>query len=93
MCAFKMYFVILLFLFATLSMVDSDVHILQWKHGCEIDQQPDGTLKFMKGIDQYSYDGDDFLAFDDAAMQWVAPVDQALPTKVVGRWTVGQILN
>uniref|UniRef100_A0A4W5PRX5 Ig-like domain-containing protein n=1 Tax=Hucho hucho TaxID=62062 RepID=A0A4W5PRX5_9TELE len=57
------------------------VHILQWKHGCEIDQQPDGTLKFIKGIDQYSYDGDDFLAFDDATMQWVAPVDQALPTK------------
>ncbi|KAK6327457.1 hypothetical protein J4Q44_G00031020 [Coregonus suidteri] len=70
---------------------NTDVHILQWKHGCEIDQQTDGTLKFIKGIDQYSYDGDDFLAFDDATMQWVAPVDQALPTK--RKWDGVQILN
>jgi hypothetical protein len=69
----------------------SDVHILQWKHGCEIDQQSDGTLKFIKGTDQYSYDGDDFLAFDDANMQWVAPVFQAQPTK--RKWDGVQILN
>ncbi|XP_021416205.2 H-2 class I histocompatibility antigen, Q10 alpha chain isoform X2 [Oncorhynchus mykiss] len=70
---------------------NTDVHILQWRHGCEIDKQPDGTLKFIKGTDQYSYDGDDFLAFDDANMQWVAPVDQALPTK--RKWDGVQILN
>ncbi|XP_029514087.2 major histocompatibility complex class I-related gene protein-like isoform X1 [Oncorhynchus nerka] len=70
---------------------NTDVHILQWKHGCEIDRQSDGTLKFIKGTDQYSYDGDDFLAFDDANMQWVAPVDQALPTK--RKWDGVQILN
>ncbi|XP_045082315.1 H-2 class I histocompatibility antigen, Q10 alpha chain-like isoform X2 [Coregonus clupeaformis] len=70
---------------------NTDVHILQWKHGCEIDRQSDGTLKFIKGTDQYSYDGDDFLAFDDASMQWVAPVDQALPTK--RKWDGVQILN
>ncbi|XP_035649124.1 class I histocompatibility antigen, F10 alpha chain-like [Oncorhynchus keta] len=70
---------------------NTDVHILQWRHGCEIDKQPDGTLKFIKGTDQYSYDGDDFLAFDDATMQWVAPVDQALPTK--RKWDGVQILN
>lgn len=45
----------------------------------------------MKGTDQYSYDGDDFLAFDDVTMQWVAPVDQALPTK--RKWDGVQILN
>uniref|UniRef100_A0A8C8G5M1 Ig-like domain-containing protein n=2 Tax=Oncorhynchus tshawytscha TaxID=74940 RepID=A0A8C8G5M1_ONCTS len=70
---------------------NTDVHILQWRHGCEIDKQPGGTLKFMKGTDQYSYDGDDFLAFDDATMQWVAPVDQALQTK--RKWDEVQILN
>uniref|UniRef100_A0A4W5KRL0 Ig-like domain-containing protein n=1 Tax=Hucho hucho TaxID=62062 RepID=A0A4W5KRL0_9TELE len=70
---------------------NTDVHILQWKHGCEVDQQSDGTLKFIKGTDQYSYDGDDFLAFDDATMQWVAPVDQAQPTK--RKWDGVQILN
>ncbi|XP_036808708.1 major histocompatibility complex class I-related gene protein isoform X6 [Oncorhynchus mykiss] len=70
---------------------NTDVHILQWKHGCEIDRQSDGTLKFIKGTDQYSYDGDDFLAFDDANMQWVAPVVQAQPTK--RKWDGVQILN
>uniref|UniRef100_A0A674BLB6 Major histocompatibility complex class I-related gene protein-like n=1 Tax=Salmo trutta TaxID=8032 RepID=A0A674BLB6_SALTR len=70
---------------------NTGVRILQWKHGCEVDKQPDGTLKFIKGTDQYSYDGDDFLAFDDVTMQWVAPVDQALPTK--RKWDGVQILN
>ncbi|KAM9419500.1 major histocompatibility complex class I-related gene protein-like isoform 2-T2 [Salvelinus alpinus] len=70
---------------------NTDVHILQWKHGCEIERQSDGKVKFIKGTDQYSYDGDDFLAFDDVTMQWVAPVDQALPTK--RKWDGVQILN
>ncbi|XP_055732306.1 H-2 class I histocompatibility antigen, L-D alpha chain-like [Salvelinus fontinalis] len=70
---------------------NTDVHVLQWKVGCEIDQQSDGTLKFMKGADQYSYDGDDFLAFDDVTMQWVAPVVQAQMTK--RKWDGVQILN
>ncbi|XP_071230606.1 uncharacterized protein [Salvelinus alpinus] len=70
---------------------NTDVHVLQWKHGCEIDKQPDGTLKFIKGTDQYSYDGDDFLAFDFATMQWVASVVQAVPTK--RKWDGVQILN
>ncbi|KAJ8000136.1 hypothetical protein DPEC_G00201710 [Dallia pectoralis] len=70
---------------------NTDVHILQWNHGCEVDKQSDGTLKFMKGTDQYSYDGDDFLSFDDDTMQWVAPIDQALATK--RKWDGVQILN
>ncbi|KAJ8000134.1 hypothetical protein DPEC_G00201690 [Dallia pectoralis] len=70
---------------------DTDVHILQWKHGCVVDRQSDGTLRFKTGTDQYSYDGDDFLSFDDDTMQWVAPVDQALATK--RKWDGVQILN
>ncbi|XP_028978592.2 H-2 class I histocompatibility antigen, Q10 alpha chain-like isoform X3 [Esox lucius] len=70
---------------------NTDVHILQWKHGCEVDKQSDGTLSFIKGTDQYSYDGDDFLAFDDVTSQWVAPAVQALPTK--RKWDGVQILN
>ncbi|XP_077091788.1 H-2 class I histocompatibility antigen, Q10 alpha chain-like isoform X1 [Siphateles boraxobius] len=69
---------------------ESDVHVLQWRHGCEIDKE--GTkVKFSKGIDEYSYDGDNFLSFDDAASQWVAPVDAALPTKK--KWDGVPILN
>ncbi|KAG7457571.1 hypothetical protein MATL_G00228550 [Megalops atlanticus] len=68
----------------------SDLHILQWKHGCQVEKSENG-LKFQKGFDQYSYDGEDFLSFDDANMQWVASVNQAVPTKQ--KWDGVQILN
>ncbi|XP_037650225.1 patr class I histocompatibility antigen, alpha chain G-like isoform X1 [Sebastes umbrosus] len=70
---------------------DSDVHILQWMHGCEGDTQSDGTLKFHRGIDRYSYDGNDFLYFDDANSVWVAPIDAALQTK--RKWDDVQVLK
>ncbi|KAG7457570.1 hypothetical protein MATL_G00228540 [Megalops atlanticus] len=68
----------------------SDLHILQWKHGCEVEKSGKEP-KFLKGFDQYSYDGEDFLSFDDANMQWVAAVNQAVPTKK--KWDDVQILN
>nr|AHA37385.1 MHC class I antigen ZDA transcript variant 3 [Danio rerio] len=68
----------------------SDLHVLQWRHGCEIDSQDD-DVRFSKGIDEYSYDGENFLSFDDADSQWVAPVDAALPTK--RKWDNVPILN
>nr|AHA37370.1 MHC class I antigen ZAA transcript variant 2 [Danio rerio] len=68
----------------------SDVHVLQWRHGCEIESQ-DNNVWFSKGIDEYSYDGENFLSFDDADSQWVAPVDAALPTK--RKWDNVPILN
>ncbi|KAK2887324.1 hypothetical protein Q8A67_015552 [Cirrhinus molitorella] len=69
---------------------ESDVHVLQWRHGCEIEKQGD-ELKFSKGIDEYSYDGGNFLSFDDKESQWVAPVAAALPTK--RKWDNVPILN
>ncbi|XP_026144090.1 zinc-alpha-2-glycoprotein-like isoform X1 [Carassius auratus] len=69
---------------------ESDVHVLQWRHGCEIEKQGD-EVKFSKGIDEYSYDGDNFLSFDDKESQWVAPVAAALPTK--RKWDNVPILN
>lgn len=68
-----------------------DIHVLQWMHGCEADDQPDGTLKFHQGIDTYSYDGDNFLYFDDANGVWVAPVEAAKETK--NRWDHVQMLT
>ncbi|XP_056597153.1 zinc-alpha-2-glycoprotein-like isoform X3 [Triplophysa dalaica] len=68
----------------------SDLHVLQWRHGCEINDNGDKVM-FSKGIDQYSYDGDDFLSFDDKVSQWVAPVDAAVTTKV--KWDNVPILN
>ncbi|KAL7868704.1 hypothetical protein SRHO_G00100880 [Serrasalmus rhombeus] len=69
---------------------ETDLHILQWRHGCEI-EEADGKLKFLRGIDEYSYDGEGFLSFDDENMRWIAPVPEALPTK--RKWDDVAILN
>ncbi|XP_023665406.1 major histocompatibility complex class I-related gene protein-like [Paramormyrops kingsleyae] len=67
------------------------LHVLQWRHGCQGEPQPDGTLAFRDGFDQYSYDGGDFLSFDPKHLQWVAPVSQARATK--RKWDDSQTLN
>ncbi|XP_063041178.1 class I histocompatibility antigen, F10 alpha chain-like [Engraulis encrasicolus] len=69
----------------------SDVHSLMWRHGCEAVRTADGSLQFVKGVDEYSYDGMDFLSFDNDEMQWVAPVNEALQTK--RKWDDMPILN
>uniref|UniRef100_A0A673I9Z6 Ig-like domain-containing protein n=1 Tax=Sinocyclocheilus rhinocerous TaxID=307959 RepID=A0A673I9Z6_9TELE len=69
---------------------ESDVHVLQWRHGCEIEKQG-SEVNFSKGIDEYSYDGENFLSFDDKESQWVAPVDAAVQTK--NKWDKVPILN
>ncbi|KAI9536802.1 hypothetical protein NQZ68_031110 [Dissostichus eleginoides] len=70
---------------------ESDVHILQWRHGCVGETQPDGKLKYNRGMDMYSYDGTDFLSFDDSHSTWVAPTDAAQPTK--RKWDGVQVLK
>lgn len=78
----------------------SDVHVLQWMHGCEGETGPDDIMKFHRGMDMYSYDGNDFLSFDDANSVWVAPSNEALPTKrkwddvpVLKEYTKGYLEN
>nr|XP_055074958.1 zinc-alpha-2-glycoprotein-like isoform X4 [Misgurnus anguillicaudatus] len=66
------------------------VHILQWRHGCEIEKQ-ENEVTFLKGIDEYSYDGENFLSFDDKISQWVAPAPEAVLTK--RKWDNVPILN
>ncbi|XP_036418446.1 class I histocompatibility antigen, F10 alpha chain-like [Colossoma macropomum] len=68
----------------------TDLHVLQWRHGCEI-EEADGSHRFLRGIDEYSYDGSEFLSFDDDNMRWIAPVPEALPTK--RKWDEVPILN
>ncbi|ROI63302.1 MICAL-like protein 1 [Anabarilius grahami] len=69
---------------------ESDLHVLQWRVGCEVEQHGD-EVKFLKGIYEFSYDGENFLSFDDRETQWVAPVDAALPTK--RKWDNMPIIN
>ncbi|ROL49862.1 Major histocompatibility complex class I-related gene protein [Anabarilius grahami] len=69
---------------------ESDLHVLQWRVGCEVEQQGD-EVKFSKGVSEYGYDGENFLSFDIKESQWVASVDAALPTK--RRWDNKPTLN
>ncbi|XP_043995178.1 H-2 class I histocompatibility antigen, Q10 alpha chain-like [Gambusia affinis] len=70
---------------------DTDTHVLQWRHGCEGETQPDGTMQFVRGMDMYSYDGNDFLSFDDDEQVWVAPTTAAVETK--RKWDEVQVLK
>ncbi|KAM9824014.1 H-2 class I histocompatibility antigen, Q10 alpha chain-like [Neosynchiropus ocellatus] len=60
---------------------NTDAHILQWQHGCEVDLQPGGKDTYIRGIDRYSYDGHDFLDYDVVHDVWVSTLDAAKLTK------------
>uniref|UniRef100_A0A1A8EN85 Ig-like domain-containing protein n=3 Tax=Nothobranchius korthausae TaxID=1143690 RepID=A0A1A8EN85_9TELE len=70
---------------------DTDTHVLQWMHGCEGESQEDGTIRFVRGMDMYNYDGNDFLSFDDDNQVWVATLDAAKETK--RKWDDVQVLK
>uniref|UniRef100_A0A3B5M1D3 MHC class I-like antigen recognition-like domain-containing protein n=1 Tax=Xiphophorus couchianus TaxID=32473 RepID=A0A3B5M1D3_9TELE len=70
---------------------DTNTHILQWMHGCEGETQSDGTMQFVRGMDMYNYDGNDFLSFDDDRQVWVAPIHAAEETK--RKWDEVQVLK
>ncbi|XP_071355613.1 major histocompatibility complex class I-related gene protein-like isoform X3 [Trachinotus anak] len=70
---------------------DTDLHVLQWMHGCEGEVLADGKLGFVRGMDMYSYDGNNFLSFDDAHSVWVAPTPEAVQTK--RKWDEVQVLK
>uniref|UniRef100_A0A672SCK5 Major histocompatibility complex class I ZAA n=1 Tax=Sinocyclocheilus grahami TaxID=75366 RepID=A0A672SCK5_SINGR len=69
---------------------ESDLHVLQWRHGCEVEREG-VEVKFSKGISEYGYDGENLLSFDIEESQWVASVDAAVPTK--RKWDNVPILN
>ncbi|XP_076735130.1 class I histocompatibility antigen, F10 alpha chain isoform X2 [Maylandia zebra] len=66
-------------------------HVLQWIVGCEAEANPDGTLRFVRGVHMYAYDGNNFLSFDDKNGVWVAPIPEAEATK--RKWDNVQVLK
>lgn len=76
--------------FASLSC-PLDLHVLQWQHGCEGETQPSGGLKYVRCMDMYSYDGEDFLSFDDTNEVWVSSAVAAEETK--RKWDEVQVLK
>ncbi|CAL8235900.1 unnamed protein product [Boreogadus saida] len=62
-------------------------HIVQLMSGCEWDDEDDTT----DGHEQFAYDGEDFIALDLKTLTWVAPVRQAVPSKL--RWDQDRAYN
>ncbi|XP_030206254.1 H-2 class I histocompatibility antigen, Q9 alpha chain isoform X1 [Gadus morhua] len=62
-------------------------HVFQMMSGCEWNDEDDTTDDYH----QYAYDGEDFIAFDLKTLTWVAPVRQAVPSKL--RWDQDRAMN
>lgn len=59
-------------------------------HGCAIDMDPHRD-DIVHGVDTYSYDGSNFLSFDEVNEIWVAPSFAAIETKA--KWDNVQVLK
>ncbi|KAK1155041.1 class I histocompatibility antigen, F10 alpha chain-like [Acipenser oxyrinchus oxyrinchus] len=62
------------------------VHTWQQIYGCELD---DDGIKWA--FDQYGYDGKDYIIFDKDTLTYVAPVQQAVPSK--HKWDGNSFMN
>ncbi|XP_029918939.1 major histocompatibility complex class I-related gene protein-like isoform X7 [Myripristis murdjan] len=74
-----------------MNQTDEGHHTLQWRHGCVIENGLTVPPQFKSGMDMYSYDGEDFLSFNDADSNWIAPVPEAELTK--RKWDGVQVLK
>ncbi|XP_047413687.1 saoe class I histocompatibility antigen, A alpha chain-like isoform X3 [Sciurus carolinensis] len=56
---------------------DSGSHTLQWTYGCDVG--PDG--RFLRGHDQFAYDGTDYISLNEDLRSWTAANTAALISK------------
>ncbi|XP_026103854.1 zinc-alpha-2-glycoprotein-like [Carassius auratus] len=62
----------------------SELHTLQRIAGCEVEKFPNGTVKSLRAFDEYGFDGEDLIAFDNDTMQWIVESPKAKEMKK--RW-------
>ncbi|KAI4890915.1 hypothetical protein NFI96_027127, partial [Prochilodus magdalenae] len=68
----------------------SDGHTLQWRIGCEGGESSDGSVSVINYINEYGYDGEDFISYNWALKKWSASVNQA---KEMEEWNGGKGQN
>ncbi|XP_016362434.1 zinc-alpha-2-glycoprotein-like [Sinocyclocheilus anshuiensis] len=59
----------------------SELHVLQRITGCELEKLPDGPVN-LTVFDEYGLDGEDFIAFNSDALQWIDKNPKAKETKM-----------
>uniref|UniRef100_A0A8C1K8H9 Immunoglobulin C1-set domain-containing protein n=1 Tax=Cyprinus carpio TaxID=7962 RepID=A0A8C1K8H9_CYPCA len=67
------------------------LHTLQRRVGCEVDKHPDGAVMNVNALDEYGYDGEDFLFFNYYTMQWIDKSPKAKETKI--KWDSDRVHN
>uniref|UniRef100_A0A673MX17 H-2 class I histocompatibility antigen, alpha chain-like n=1 Tax=Sinocyclocheilus rhinocerous TaxID=307959 RepID=A0A673MX17_9TELE len=58
-----------------------ELHVLQKITGCELEKLPDGPVN-LTVFDEYGFDGEDFIAFNSDALQWIDKNPKAKETKM-----------
>uniref|UniRef100_A0A671MJD2 Immunoglobulin C1-set domain-containing protein n=1 Tax=Sinocyclocheilus anshuiensis TaxID=1608454 RepID=A0A671MJD2_9TELE len=58
------------------------LHTLQRRVGCEVEKCPDGSVIHVNAFDEYGYDGEQFIAFNSATMQWIEKTPKAKETRM-----------
>uniref|UniRef100_A0A672M259 MHC class I-like antigen recognition-like domain-containing protein n=1 Tax=Sinocyclocheilus grahami TaxID=75366 RepID=A0A672M259_SINGR len=58
------------------------LHTLQRRVGCEVEKRPDGSVMHVNAFDEYGYDGEQFIAFHSATMQWIEKTPKAKETRM-----------
>ncbi|CAM4640280.1 unnamed protein product [Leuciscus chuanchicus] len=58
----------------------SDLHVLQRIIGCELEKLPDGSVN-LTVFDEYGFDGEDFISFNNETMQWIDKNPKVKETK------------
>uniref|UniRef100_A0AAZ1XKG6 MHC class I-like antigen recognition-like domain-containing protein n=1 Tax=Oreochromis aureus TaxID=47969 RepID=A0AAZ1XKG6_OREAU len=74
------------------SVSNGDLHVLQWLHGCygEMNHSEE-RLQFVRGVDKYTYDGDDFMSFDYVTLRWSAETEAA--KTIADKWNAVTVLT